>query len=81
MVAIERVASILERDTPATIKDSLERVDGEEELPRVPLSKEQRTGHLPKLLEELVDRLRVPRNLGTKQVSEAAVQHGKVRLS
>jgi hypothetical protein len=25
--------------------------------------------------------LRVPRNLGTKQVSEAAVQHGKVRQS
>jgi hypothetical protein len=28
-----------------------------------------------------VHRLRVPRNLGTKQVSEAAVQHGKVRHS
>jgi hypothetical protein len=25
--------------------------------------------------------LRVPRNLGTKQVSEAAVEHGKVRYS
>jgi CheY-like chemotaxis protein len=77
----ERVAAILERDTPATIKDWLDRVDGEEELTCVPLSKEQRTGHLPKLLEELVHRLRVPRNLGTKQVSEAAVQHGKVRQS
>jgi DNA-binding response OmpR family regulator len=77
--AIERVASILERDTPATIKDWLERVDSEEELTCVPLSNEQRTGHLPKLLEELVHRLRVPRNLGTKHVSEAAVQHGKVR--
>jgi DNA-binding response OmpR family regulator len=81
LTSIERVASILERDTPATIKDWLDRVDGEEELTSVPLSKEQRTGHLPKLLEELVHRLRVPRNLGTKQVSEAAVQHGKVRQS
>jgi DNA-binding response OmpR family regulator len=81
LTAIERVASILERDTPETIKDWLERVDGEDELTCVPLSKEQRTGHLPKLLEELVHRLRVPRNLGTKQVSEAAVQHGKVRQS
>jgi hypothetical protein len=47
----------------------------------IPLSKEQRTGHLPNLLKELVHRLRVPRKLGTKQVSEAAVQHGKVRRS
>ncbi len=77
----ERVASILERETPATIKNWLDRVDVEEELTCVPLSKEQRTGHLPKLLQELVHRLRVPRNLGTKQVSEAAVQHGKVRQS
>jgi len=78
---IERVASILERETPATIKDWLDRVDVEEELTCVPLSKEMRTGHLPKLLQELIYRLRVPRNLGTKQVSEAAVQHGKVRQS
>jgi DNA-binding response OmpR family regulator len=77
----ERVASILERDTTATISDWLDRVDGEKELTCVPLSKEQRTGHLPKLLQELVHRLRVPRNLGTKQVSEAAVEHGKVRQS
>jgi DNA-binding response OmpR family regulator len=81
LTAIERVASILERETPATIHDWLERVDREDELTCVPLSQEQRTGHLPKLLQELVHRLRVPRNLGTKQVSEAAVQHGKVRQS
>jgi DNA-binding response OmpR family regulator len=77
----ERVASILERDTTTTINDWLERVDAEDELTCVPLSKEQRTGHLPKLLQELVHRLRVPRNLGTKQVSDAAVEHGKIRLS
>jgi YesN/AraC family two-component response regulator len=77
----ERVASILERDTPATINDWLDRVDGEDELTCVPLGREQRTGHLPTLLQELVHRLRVPRNLGTKQVSEAAVEHGKIRQS
>jgi hypothetical protein len=81
LTAIERVASILERETPTTIHDWLERVEREDELTCVPLDKEQRTGHLPKLLQELIHRLRVPRNLGTKQVSEAAVQHGKVRLS
>lgn len=77
----ERVASILEREAATTISDWLDRVDGETELTRVSLTREQRTGHLPKLLQELVQRLRVPRKLGTKQVSQAAVQHGKVRHS
>ena len=81
MTNTERVASILERDVLVTIKDWLDRVDVESELTCVPLSKKQRTGHLPKLLEELVHRLRVPRELGTKQVSEGAVQHGKTRQS
>jgi hypothetical protein len=78
---IERVASILERDAPATITEWLARVEREAELTCVPLSREQRTGHLPKLLQELVNRLRVPRSLGTKAVSAAAVEHGKIRRS
>jgi DNA-binding response OmpR family regulator len=78
---IERVAAILERDAPVTISDWLTRVEREDELTCVPLSNSQRMGHLPKLLQELVQRLRVPRNLGTKHVSEAAVAHGKVRQS
>jgi DNA-binding response OmpR family regulator len=78
---IERVAAILQRDAPVTISDWLGRVEREDELTCVPLSKEQRMGHLPKLLQELVQRLRVPRNLGTKHVSEAALLHGKVRQS
>jgi CheY-like chemotaxis protein len=78
---IERVASILERDALATITEWLARVEREAELTCVPLSKEQRTGHLPKLLQELVERLRVPRSLGTKHVSAAAVEHGKIRRS
>jgi DNA-binding response OmpR family regulator len=77
----ERVASILDRDALATISNWLTRVERDDELVCVPLTMEQRTGHLPKLLEELVRRLRVPRNLGTKQVSEAAIEHGKVRQS
>jgi DNA-binding response OmpR family regulator len=76
---IERVSSILERDALATISEWLVRVERESELTCIPLSREQRTGHLPKLIQELVHRLRVPRNLGTKAVSEAAVEHGKIR--
>ena len=77
----ERVASILERDALETIADWLSRVEVDSELTCVPLSREQRTGHLPKLLQDLIHRLRVPRSLGTKQVSGAAVEHGKVRQS
>jgi DNA-binding response OmpR family regulator len=58
-VTAERVAAILERDAPVTIANWLVQVEREDELTRVPLSKEQRTGHLPRLLQELVHRLRV----------------------
>ena len=77
----ERVASILERDATWTIDNWLARVERDDELTYVPLTNQQRTGHLPKLIQELVHRLRVPRSLGTKQVSEAAVEHGKIRRS
>ncbi len=78
---IERVSSILERDCDATIARWLARVNLEPELIAVPLDDTQRTGHLPKLLEELVRRLRIPRKLGTKAASEAAALHGKIRQS
>ena len=77
----ERVASILERDALATIANWLSTVKTDNELTGMPLSDEQRTGHLPRLIRELVQRLRVPRSLGTKQASEGAVMHGKVRRS
>jgi ActR/RegA family two-component response regulator len=79
--SIERVAAILARDARATINDWLVRVEREPELTWVPLSREQRTGHLPKLMRELVQRLRVARVLGAKAVSEAAAQHGKDRFA
>ncbi len=77
----ERVASILARDTDATIAEWLSRVEVDTELNPLPLSREHRTGHLPKLLAELVHRLRVPRPLGTKQVSPCAIEHGSIRRS
>jgi hypothetical protein len=77
----ERVATILERDALKTIADWLTRVEHDDEITAVAVTGEQRTGHLPQLIRELVHRLRVPRNLGTQQVSEAAHEHGKVRRS
>jgi len=75
----ERVATILERDAVITIANWLSAVKSDNELTGIALSDDQRTGHLPQLIRELVHRLRVPRSLGTKQASEGAVMHGKVR--
>lgn len=77
----ERVATILERDAEKTIADWLSRVKLDDELTHVAISDHQRTGHFPKLLGELIHRLRVPRSLGTKQKSDGAFDHGKVRRS
>src|ERR1700685_2149918 len=55
----ERVASILQRDSRATIAEWLSRVKHSDELSCIVLSDEERTGHLPKLIRELVHRLRV----------------------
>jgi hypothetical protein len=77
----ERVASILERDANFTIADWFSRVRLDHELTDIALSDQERTGHLPQLLRELVHRLRVPRALGTRQVSEGAVSHGKIRYA
>jgi len=77
----ERVATILERDSLITIANWLAAVKTDSELTLIKLTDEERTGHLPKLIRELVHRLRVPRNLGTKQASEGAVLHGNIRRS
>jgi DNA-binding response OmpR family regulator len=77
----ERVASILERDALPTIANWLTAVRSDDELTSLQLSDDQRTGHLPQLMRELVHRLRVPRSLGTKQASEGAEKHGKTRHS
>jgi DNA-binding response OmpR family regulator len=77
----ERVATILEREANTAIAEWLGRVKKEDELNHIALNDEQRTGHLPQLIRELVHRLRVPRNLGTKQPSDGAVMHGTARRS
>jgi len=77
----ERVATILEREATTAIAEWLGRVKKKDELNHIALDDEQRTGHLPQLIRELVHRLREPRSLGTKQVSDGAVMHGKVRRS
>jgi len=54
------VASILEHNLDATIRDWMALVDHDEELTGIPLSFEDRTGHLPNLIADLIHRLRLP---------------------
>jgi hypothetical protein len=52
----ESVATILEHDLAATIQGWMELVEHDEELTCIPLSFEDRTGHLPNLIADLVNR-------------------------
>jgi hypothetical protein len=75
---IATVADILERELQSVIVDWLARVEQEPDLKCVPLSFEDRTGHLPHLLHDVIARLRL--EAGTKApISKAAAEHGDLR--
>jgi hypothetical protein len=77
-VHVESVADVLERELPHVIADWLDRVEKEPELMEIPLSYEDRTGHLPQLLRDVIARLRL--DAGTKApISAAASAHGDLR--
>jgi DNA-binding response OmpR family regulator len=78
----ESVGAILRRCTAAIVDGWLVRARQSSELNRISLSDEERTGHLPKLVEDLALRLSKPR--ATEKDSDAvfsaaAVAHGKLR--
>jgi hypothetical protein len=75
----ESVASILEREVETTIQNWLDIVDQDAELTVIPLSRIERTGHLPKLLLDLVVRLRLD-SRSSAPISMAARDHGALRL-
>ena len=75
----ESVADILERELLPTIKEWLKRVNLVPDVIRVPLSDEERTGHLPKLFHDLISRLRLDRDV-KPPISIAAAAHGKMRF-
>jgi len=77
-VSVESVADILDREVQSVIVDWLLRVEKEPDLTCIPLNFEERTGHLPKLLHDVIARLRL--EAGTKApISEAAGFHGDLR--
>jgi hypothetical protein len=74
----ESVAEILERELDPTIHEWLRLVEKEPDLLRIQLSFQERTGHLPKLLHDVIARLRLDK--GSKApVSVAASHHGELR--
>jgi hypothetical protein len=74
----ETVADILERQLDVVIKEWLARVEKEPELTAIPLNFQERTGHLPQLLHDVIGRLRMDE--GSKApISEAAAHHGDLR--
>jgi DNA-binding response OmpR family regulator len=75
----ESIASILERESETTIQNWLTAVEQDEELTSVPLSRIERTGHLPKLVRDLVLRLQLDSG-SPGPVSKAARDHGEMRL-
>lgn len=75
----ESVADILEQELLPTIKEWLKRVNRVPDVTSVPLTDDERTGHLPKLFHDLISRLRLDRD-AKPPISIAAAAHGKLRF-
>jgi hypothetical protein len=78
----ESVAAILTRCKTSLIANWLERTKRTPELNHLHLSDGQRTGHLPKLVDDLVVRLsrpKLPDKDSDALASPAAIAHGKLR--
>ncbi len=78
----ESVSAILRRCTTTIVDGWLARTKQSSELNLVSLSDQERTGHLPKLVEDLALRLGKPRATDKDSdaiFSAAAVAHGKLR--
>jgi hypothetical protein len=74
----ETAAQILERERDLLIHEWLALVEKQEDLMTIQLSSEDRTGHLPQLLSDVIARLHL--NSSTKApISVAASHHGDLR--
>jgi hypothetical protein len=76
------VAEILTRCKASLINNWLVRTKKTPQLNHLHLSDEERTGHLPKLVDDLVvrlDRPKLPDRDSAAIASPAAVEHGKLR--
>jgi hypothetical protein len=78
-LTLKSVAVVLERELASTIKEWLRQVKLIPDLTNMPLSDSDRTGHLPKLFDDLLCRLRLPRD-AEPPVSITASAHGRLRF-
>lgn len=80
LAKMESVADILESQLDDVIHEWLALVEEQEDLMSIHLTYEERTGHLPALLHDIIARLRL--DAGTKApISVAASQHGDLRCT
>jgi CheY-like chemotaxis protein len=78
--AIESVATILDYSAESTIDAWYERVKKDKKLTSVSMSREERVGHLPRIMTELVRRLRSFKPLGSRELgSVTSEEHGRFR--
>jgi DNA-binding response OmpR family regulator len=77
-ISKERVAAIIERDVDRTIQNWMSRVEHTDELTAIALTYQERTGHLPLLINDLVRRLRLASD-AESPISRAAREHGILR--
>ena len=75
----ERVATILMEELTPTIQRWINRVNEVPELTKIKLSYDERTGHLPRLLRDLITRLGLADNRRSPKTTSAH-DHGKVRF-
>src|SRR5580693_5907183 len=75
---VKTVANVPERETHALIEEWLIRVEKDPDLAHIPLNHFERTRHLPHIMHDVINRLRM--NAGTKtSISKAAAEHGELR--
>lgn len=77
----ESVAAVLERELQATIDRWIKRVEEVPSLMEIPLSREERMGHLPQLIEDLITRLQQDEDEDSdRPVTTSAHDHGATRF-
>jgi RsbRD-like negative regulator of sigma factor len=77
-VTVETVADILEREIDTLIEEWLTRVEKAPDLMSIQMNREDRTGHLPHLIHDVIKRLRLDAAMKAP-VSKAAAEHGDLR--
>jgi hypothetical protein len=77
-VTVLTVADILEREIDTLIGEWLTRVEKEPDLMSIRMNREDRTGHLPHLIHDVINRLRLDAAMKAP-VSKAAAEHGDLR--